>query len=184
MFKKLKTLKRLADQEKMKVVLLCLVFFLSVVGCKQPIKNPHLSDPLYLSYRSQMEENRKSADKVSDEISKFKKTLDAGELARNEKQVLLEGYFEKLKSLEKLNQQRDYLVLKMNERQKEASALYIKAFKENKPWPDPLEVQAFETERRLAAKQGKEWDVRVRMKELLPKKTDQPTNATPPSSHH
>ncbi|MBV2169000.1 MAG: hypothetical protein KUL82_09850 [Bdellovibrio sp.] len=142
-----------------------IIILLSLVACNKPDPNPELKDPIYNDLNT-------SLAAASQALEAEKKTLEGHE------QELLDvvpqtgqiKYAQKRVEESKgritlLEQEKQYLELKIQGRKTIAKKSYTVAFSKGEPWPDPKEWESYQLEKKMRAAK-KTWDVNQRLKEL------------------
>jgi hypothetical protein len=168
----------------MQIIFMSILTILILAGCERPQKDPHLSDPVFLHYKKVEAELLKEKETLAGDLSKLNTRLTQLEAGSNERQPLLEEYFQKQRAAKKLTESLTYLQMKISERKIADGIAYMAAFEQKRPWPDPEEVKKFETMLRLEKKRGKEWIAEQRIHELLPKKAAPRAPAAEQGAHH
>ncbi|WII73025.1 hypothetical protein QJS83_03955 [Bdellovibrio sp. 22V] len=145
------------------ISIITICFFL--VACNKPDPNPELKDPIYGDLTS-------SLASISQQLEAQKKTLEEHEQALKDvvPQTGQIKYAQKRVNetkalITRLDQEKQYLELKIEARKKQSKKSYLQAFKKNEPWPDPKEWDSYQVEKKLRAAK-KDWSVQERMKEL------------------
>lgn len=141
---------------------------LFIVSCNKPDPNPELKDPIYSDLLM-------SAASVSQQLEVEKKTLEDNKKALSEV-VLQSGqnkYAEKRiresnNRISRLEQEKQYLELKIEAYRRAARKSYLQAFKKGEPWPDPKEWSAYQSEKKLLTAK-KTWDVKARINDFKEK---------------
>ncbi|ASD62089.1 hypothetical protein B9G79_00190 [Bdellovibrio bacteriovorus] len=148
----------------MRIITLFLLTF-SLIACSKPDPNPELKDPIFNDYQSQLGATSAALESEKKGLEGFEKELaevvpQTGQIKYAQKRVR-----ESKEKITRLEQEKQYLELKIEARRKEAKRSYSKAFKKGETWPDPQEWASYQTEQRFRNAK-KSWDVKERMKEV------------------
>lgn len=145
-----------------RIAIFICISLLFLVGCNKPDPNPELKDPIYDYYqkklaaaKAEMTEADKKLYEAQLEMNKVKP--QTGQIKYATKRI----YAAKDK-IEKIRQRYVYYQLKVDSQIQKSRDSYMKAFEEQKPWPDPEEYQSFlATERLIEA--GSDWKPKARV---------------------
>nr|BFD61312.1 hypothetical protein CKG001_34190 [Bdellovibrio sp. CKG001]BFD64776.1 hypothetical protein BdHM001_34570 [Bdellovibrio sp. HM001] len=156
--------------------IICLIILsLSLVACNKPDPNPELKDPIFNDLQANAAETSQLLEAEKKNLEGFEKELSdvvpqTGQIKYAQKRVR-----ESKERIVRLEQEKQYLELKVDARKREAKKSYSKAFKKGDPWPDPQEWDSYQTEKRLRNAK-RTWDAKERMKEagLGQEKTPEP----------
>lgn len=158
--------------------ILLLTFITLLVSCNKPIPNPELKDPIYNDINVRFAE-------ASQLLAAEKKTLsghekDLAEAIPQTGQTILaqKKVFESKNKITKLEQEVQFLKLKVAARKKHAVEAYGQAFSKNEPWPDPKEWEQYQQEKNVRNK-PKEWSVKNRLKETMGLSNDKKDEKAP-----
>lgn len=147
----------------MRIIAAILVIF-TLAACNKPDPNPELKDPIYSDLQSQLGAATQALEAEKKKLEGFEKDLQAvvpqtGQIKYAQKRV-----FESQALVNKWEQEKAYLELKIEQRKLTAVKSYRKAFAKKEDWPDPKEWASYQAEQKLRnAKRS--WDVKDRMKE-------------------
>lgn len=147
----------------MRIIAAILIIF-TLSACSKPDPNPELKDPIYSDLQAQVGAATAAVEAEKKKLEGFEKDLAAvvpqtGQIKYAQKRV-----FESQAAIARLEQQLEYLKLKVEQRQRYAQASYKKAYAKKEEWPDPKEWASYQAEQKLRnAKRS--WDVKERMKE-------------------
>jgi hypothetical protein len=136
----------------------------TLAACSKPDPNPELKDPIYSDLQTQLGATTAQLEAKKKELEGFEKDLievvpQTGQIKYAKKRV-----FEAQALVNKFEQEKAYLELKIEQRKRTAQASYRKAFAKKEEWPDPKEWASYQVEQKLRnAKRS--WDVKDRMKE-------------------
>ena len=142
----------------LRFVILSLVLF--ELGCKRPIDNPELIDPIFGSLKSEAKRYEGLAKDKKAEVEKAKREWDEAKPQTGRIRAAKERYYSKVRELEMIEQMIKYFKLRAESRKRDARKEYAEAFNKDLPWPDPKKFEAFELELR-AKNASKIWDARV-----------------------
>lgn len=144
--------------------LVLFAFILSLVGCNKPDPNPEKKDPIYSDLIARASAVTAELNAERKALQDHEKTLtevipQTGQIKYAKKRV-----YETQEKIQKLEQEEQYLKLKILDRARVAKKSYLAAFKEGKSWPDPAEYESYRTEMKLRSAKTA-WDVKERMKD-------------------
>ncbi len=147
----------------MRIITAILILF-ALVACNKPDPNPELKDPIYSDLQSQLGTTTAAVEAEKKKLEGFENDLkgtipQTGQIKFAQKRV-----FESQALISKLEQEKSYLELKIEQRRKAAVLSYRKAFAKKEDWPDPKEYASYQAEQKLR-KAKRSWDVKDRMKE-------------------
>ncbi len=146
----------------LRILLVITTIFLA--SCNKPITNPELKDPIYNDLNVRLTEVSQLLAAEKTILKDHEKDLNesipqTGQSIRAQKKV-----FESQNKIIKLEQEEQYLKLKVAARKVEATNSYSKAFGKNEPWPDPQEFEQYQKEKK-AQRAPRDWSVKNRLKE-------------------
>lgn len=133
-----------------------------ITSCNKPDAQPELRDPIYQDLVSLLAENKQSTELEKKQLDEHQQALkevipQTGQIKFAQKRV-----FESMAKINRLNQEGQYLELKIEARKQESRDSYLKAFKEGGTWPNPQEWTSYQAEKRLRAS-NKSWDYKERI---------------------
>ncbi|HWU43594.1 MAG TPA: hypothetical protein VN132_09155 [Bdellovibrio sp.] len=142
------------------------IFFiiLSLVACSKPDPNPELKDPIYTDLQAQLATTTSSLEAEKKKLEGFQKDLNEAIPQSGQIKYAQKRFYESQALITRLEQEKSYLELKIEQRKKISVSSYREAFKKKEPWPDPKEFASYQAEQKLR-KAKKAWDVKDRMKE-------------------
>ncbi len=146
----------------MKLLFVTISTLMILIGCNRPDSNPELKDPIYADINSTLGSVSQELDAEMKSLAEHEQALkdvvpQTGQVKFAEKRV-----FESKARINKLEQEKTYLELKLTARLKEARKSYLAAFEKKESWPNPDEWSAYQAEKSLRnAKRA--WDVKERM---------------------
>lgn len=146
----------------MKLLLLTISALIVLVGCNRPDSNPELKDPIYADINATLGSVSQDLESEIKTLTEHEQALkdvvpQTGQIKFAEKRV-----FESKARITRLEQEKQYLELKLNARLKEARKSYRIAFEKKENWPNPDEWNEYQAEKSLRnAKRA--WDVKERM---------------------
>lgn len=136
------------------------VALLLLVSCKSEDPNPELIDPIYNDLNAELKsataalaENKKSLEDNQTKMA-LTKYPDLNYISLQKDRA---GY---LRVQAKLEQQAKYLEIRVEQRKEFARADYRRAFRADKPWPNPEEFEEYKARKRLRSA-PRSWDKRV-----------------------
>jgi hypothetical protein len=145
------------------------------VGCHKHLSAPELVDPVYMDLKGKADALLTSITAQEKEVEKARVTYETAPIRTGQKEDATEDYFQAQHKLQKMMEDYRYYALKVRSQLKNDRVSYEKAYKENKPWPDPEEIANYRVDRKIA-EEPKEWNSEDRIKKKLPKKAT-PTEA-------
>ncbi len=162
-------------------ILLGLAF--GIMGCKRPMQNPELIDPIYMELlkESKTHDDVKKAKQA--EMEAIKAEMKDADPRSGRGKTAKSRYYSKEKEFYFHQQMAVYYKLRARTRKYEARDSYLKAFSEGKAWPDPKEYEDYQAQ--VALRKGNRlWDVRVpKWSQRLKKyKEEQATESTSQAS--
>lgn len=157
------------------------IITMCLLACNKPEKNPELKDPIYSSLNSALTTNNQAIEAEKKTLEEHQKTLEdvvpqTGQIKYAQKRVR-----ESKERINRLEQESQYLQLKIKARAAAARKSYLAAFNKGESWPDPREWESYQTEQRLRNAK-KVWDVQDRIKQAA--KNEKPPAAAEGSGHH
>ena len=163
----------------MRIFSLLISIFL-LTSCDKPDPNPELKDPIYNDLNSRL---AASVQALAAERKGYEEQAEAveaaipqtGQLKRAQRRL-----YDSQRQLIRLEQEKQYLELKIESQRASAKAGYMQAYKNKKPWPNPQDWEAYTLEKKFRAAK-RQWSVKDRIKEL-----SQPSKpaGSPPSGGH
>ena len=129
-------------------------------GCKKPIENPHLIDPIYKDLEARYKETEAAAEKEEGTLAELKGQTEELEPRDVKIRINTREIYAREKMLRSLKQQQLYYQIRMEQRKKFAQEDYKRAFDADKPWPDPQEFKDYVEVKKLQAA-NRNWDSRV-----------------------
>lgn len=146
---------------KVYVNAILLIFFVILAGCKRPMQNPETIDPIYGDLLKEMKAYEALVKKFSDEAEAARLEMEKEDPRTGNAKAIKNRYYGKLRDTEKAKQMMVFYELHAKTRKKEARESYLAAFKAEKPWPDPVEYEGFQT-RMALRKASRSWDSRTK----------------------
>lgn len=145
-------------------IIAAIIIIFSFTACSKPDPNPELKDPIYADLQAQLGATTALLEAEKKKLEGFQKDLEgvipqSGQIKYAQKRV-----FESQAAVNKFEQEKDYLTLKIEQRKKSAIISYRRAYAKKEPWPDPKEFESYQAEQKLR-KAKREWDVKARMKD-------------------
>lgn len=151
-----------------------------VSACNKPDSNPELKDPVFNDIQADLSVVSTTLEAELKNLQGFEKELaevvpQTGQIKYARKRVN-----ESKEKINRLEQEKIYLGLKLEARMKESKKSYLKAFKTGEAWPNPNEWESYRTEKRLRNAK-RTWDAKNRIQEL---ELEQGKSPEPPSGAH
>lgn len=142
-----------------------IILSLLLSACNKPDPTPELKDPIYNDIQADLAATSAALEGELKTLEGFEKELSevvpqTGQIKYAQKRVN-----ESKEKINRYEQEKMYLELKLEARKKESKRSYMKSYKKGEPWPDPAEWSSYQTEKRLRnAKRS--WDAKSRIQEL------------------
>lgn len=167
----------------MKQIYLPLLFLL-LTACEKPDPNPELKDPIYTDIAAQLDVVSKALETERKNLEGHRKDLASVIPQTGEIKTVQKKIGDALLLVNKWEQEKVYLSLRLASRKQEDFLAYNKAFREKKPWPDPTEHKAYKDGQKLRAAK-RTWDVKERMRQLgIKNATAKPNGGAEAKSGH
>ncbi|MGZ3768458.1 MAG: hypothetical protein ACXVCP_01045 [Bdellovibrio sp.] len=163
---------------------LILSIYLSIflISCNKPDPNPELKDPIYLDLvaatataNQQIENEKKTLEGNRKELKEV--ALQTGQNLYAEKRVR-----ESIERIQKLEQEKLYLDLKVQAQKKLAKSSYLQAFKKGEPWPNEKDWDSYQNEKKLRSV-NKSWNAKSRISDFK-QKNNKNGPVVVPEGHH
>lgn len=130
-------------------------------GCKpKPIENPELIDPIYSDLMSLSAAATAKAEAQKKKIAELEESMKGMadrdpdlKRTRHEKSNLERGLIQ-------IEQDAEYFEIRAQQRRLYDKEAYLKAFRAEKPWPDPAEFEEYQEQKKLRAA-SRDWSERV-----------------------
>jgi hypothetical protein len=119
------------------------------VACRRQDPNPENSDPIYSDIQNEISDAQKNLEAAEKDLDTAKKDIETAAPQTGELKIRRNAFFEAQKQRDKAEQQVHYLQIKLEKRKEAARRSYLKAFNEDKTWPDPSEYKDYLTHKRL-----------------------------------
>lgn len=129
-------------------IILLLIFFFSL-GCTKRDPQPHLKDPIYRDLSSEHSRHQKMVEEQLKEVSKLEAELASTEVRTIDKRIKLRDLQTAKERLGRLKEGAEYYRIRADLRKVYAKRDYNRAFDEGAVWPDPKELEAYQTNKRL-----------------------------------
>lgn len=142
-------------------------------GCRQPIENPELADPIYADLNAELNAMKSAATSEQKDINETKekiRLLPPRDPTRSPLQRQLQAAERKLVQTQ---QRQTYFEVRKELRLAWDQESYKKAFDENRPWPDPNEYAEYKKMKQLRSA-PMVWDNRVPKTNRYSKKVPTP----------
>lgn len=141
------------------------IFSFFLISCNKPDPNPELKDPIYLdlvaatsAVTNQLENEKKT-------LADHRKTLREVALQTGQNKYAEKRVRESAERINKLEQEKQYLELKVEAHKRAAKKSYLQAFKNGEAWPDEKEWNSYKTEKKLQSA-SKTWSAKSRIEEF------------------
>lgn len=121
------------------------IVLLLLTSCKKPNPHPELIDPIYADLQKSLGEYKKLADDEKKKIDDFEKELKAVKPQTGQIRYAQKRLFESQRQYEKLQQMVQYYEVRVESRLKHARSEYLKAWNDNKEWPQKSEYSEYES---------------------------------------
>lgn len=143
-------------------------------ACNKPDPQPELKDPIYQDLISSLSNTKQTLEKEKKDYEGFQQALkdvipQTGQIKYAQKRV-----YESQARISRLEQEIQYLELKIMARQESARDSYTKAFKRKESWPNPIEWESYKVEKRLRAA-NRNWDYKDRIDTMKKEKSPEIT---------
>ncbi|WP_374076517.1 hypothetical protein [Bdellovibrio bacteriovorus] len=140
------------------------IILFALTACNKPDPNPELKDPIYSDLTASLAATTQALEGEKKTLEEHEQTLkdvvpQTGQIKYAQKRV-----DESKDRITRLEQEKQYLELKIEARKKSSKKSYLKAFKKGEPWPDPKEWDSYQIEKKLRNAK-RTWDVNERLKE-------------------
>ena len=140
------------------------IILFALSACNKPDPAPELKDPIYSDLTASLAATTQALEAEKKALEEHQKALkevvpQTGQIKYAQKRVN-----ESQERITKLEQEKQYLELKVEARKSVSRKTYLAAFKKGEPWPDPKEFESYQAEKRLRNAK-KTWDVKERIKE-------------------
>jgi hypothetical protein len=144
-----------------RLTLLLIATSLVLISCKpKPIDNPESLDPIYSDLIAQSAAATAKAESQKKKIAELEETISGLD---NRDPALKRTIVEKQnleRGLIQIEQDAKYFEIRANQRRQYDKEAYLKAFREQQPWPDPSEFEEYQTQKKLRHT-SRDWSERV-----------------------
>jgi len=130
------------------------------IGCKQPIENPELADPIYSDLLAQINNAKGAIASEEKSIKDLKEQIAALKPRDPTRGPLLRELSAHEKTLVQARQQQTYFEIRSEQRKEYDQKAYREAFENDKPWPNPDEVNEYKKTKKLNTA-SRNWEDRV-----------------------
>lgn len=137
---------------------LCLILFLS--GCKEPVPNPELRDPIYGDLKAQLATTLTELEAEKKEVEELEKTMPKMDVRGSELRQARRQLASHSRKLSALKQMKQYYEIRIEQRKSFVDKDYLKAFEADIPWPNPEEYERYKVVKKLRTA-DRNWDSRV-----------------------
>lgn len=135
------------------VAFLILVF---LTGCKKPVENPELTDPIYSDFTSEADRLKKEIEAKYKEIENQKKEIESPLAIEGQKKLARENIFSLKNEIFKLSQKEQYFRYSAESRKIFIRKKSLEAFKSGNNW-EPLDIKEDYLERKRLSQAPKTW---------------------------
>ncbi|UYL10558.1 hypothetical protein B9G69_008215 [Bdellovibrio sp. SKB1291214] len=147
----------------MRIIAAILIIF-TFAACSKPDPNPELKDPIYSDLQTKVGAATAALEAEKKKLEGFQKDMEAVVPQTGQIKYAQKRLYESQANITRLEQELEYLKLKVEQRLKTAQSSYKKAYAKKEEWPDPKEYSSYLAEEKLRnAKRS--WDVKQRMKD-------------------
>lgn len=140
-------------------LLLALILIIQT-GCKQPIENPELADPIYSDLLSQVNGAKSAIASEEKSIKDLKDQIAALKPRDSSRGPLLRELAAHERALVQAKQQKTYFEIRSQQRKEYDQKAYQEAFDRDLPWPNPEEVEEYKKTKKLL-QASRNWEDRV-----------------------
>ena len=137
------------------------------VSCHVPKPNPESDDPIYFELKTKAEHLKTEVATFSEQRLGAKKEYDSAPMRTGQKPAAEETYLVLDHLVRKSLEEYRYYSILAEKRLKSDREFYMKAFKENKPWPDPNEYTQYKILNKLK-NSSRTWDPTDRINARYP----------------
>lgn len=141
------------------MVLGSLVLF-TLVGCKEPVPNPELRDPIYADLKAQLAATTTDLEAQKKTLADLKASLPKLDVLSIELRQARRQIAHASKRVSELEQMKMYYEIRMEQRKAFDERDYMRAFEKDLPWPDPDEFARYKEVKSLRTA-SRNWDDRV-----------------------
>lgn len=167
-----------------RIFLLGALCFLSLFGCKKREEQPELRSPVFLDLVTREAEYSKEIETTQKEIAQLTKDIRSAQPNTKDLHSLRKKMSIAQRNLPLMKQKLRYHKILIERRRFQDRLAYNKAMDEEKEWPHPEELRAYESSKRLASAH-KQWNSRVpKLKDRLKLLEKRTPAAAAASSHH
>ncbi len=150
----------------MKILSLVITLFL-LTSCDKPDPNPELKDPIYSDLQSQFDSTKKALEGEIKLLEGHQHDIEMVTPQSGEIKTVQKKITDSRNQINKLEQEKAYLLLKVESRKNSDIIAYSKAYKKKEPWPNPNELKSYKIEQKLRSAK-RTWSAKDRIKELNP----------------
>ena len=150
-----------------------LATLLILSGCKKPLDNPELVDPIYIELVDATAKIKKNMEEEEKQLIEAKKELQKADLTVGEKRQVLKQLSAGDKKLRLMEQDRKFFELRAKSRIVHVREIYPARFEKDLPWPNPDEIAVFEANKRLRGA-SRNWADNVPKLKYGPKPAEKP----------
>lgn len=134
--------------------------FLVLAGCKEPVPNPELRDPIYADLKAQLAATLSDVEAEKKSIEELETTMPKMDVRTAEIKQARRQLSSHTKKLSQLTQMKEYYEIRLEQRKSFVEKDYLRAFEADQPWPNPDEFDRYKVVKKLRTA-DRNWDSRV-----------------------
>jgi hypothetical protein len=134
--------------------------FLILTGCKEPVPNPELRDPIYGDLKAQLATTLTELEAEKKEIAELEKTMPKMDVRTAEIRQARRLLVSHTHKFSQLKQMKEYYEVRLEQRKAFVEKDYLRAFEADLPWPNPDEYERYKVVKKLRTA-DRNWDSRV-----------------------
>lgn len=136
-------------------VLVCLT-----IGCKEPVPNPELRDPIFADLKAQLAATTTDLEAQKKTVADLKGSIPKLDVLGLELRQTRRQLAHAEKRVSELQQMKLYYEVRLEQRKTFVERDYLQAFEKDLPWPDPAEFARYKEVKSLRVA-SRNWDDRV-----------------------
>jgi uncharacterized membrane protein YgcG len=133
-------------------VFVILGLFTLLAGCNKPLTDPEAIDPIYKDLLSEYSNAQKDVLEKQKSLEEAEAKLKEIVPQTGQTRKQYNHYYDAKNKLLLSKQKENYLRVRSNSRKFEARRLYLDAFEQGKPWPNPQEYELYQKDKQAKAK--------------------------------
>lgn len=141
------------------------IFSFILISCNKPDPNPELMDPIYLDLVAATSAINVQLESEKKMLEDHRKTLKEVALQTGQNKYAEKRVRESAERINKLEQEKQYLELKVEAHKKAAKRSYLQAFKKGEAWPDQKEWDSYKMAKKLQSA-NRTWSAKKRIEEF------------------